>query len=368
MSGNKKRNVVLGVIGLLTLISFFVVRTLYASNTFATLSPAFAGTCQRVASPPGPEDIDLDRSTGIAYVSATDRRAIFSGEAGAPGDIFYLDLNNVALGFVDLGARHSEGLSGFNPHGISLYRGDDGRVTLMVVNHPNANLDTVEIFDLYEEAVDGVMVRQLVHRRTVTGELLISPNDLVAVGHDRFYATNDHGSKGGFGRTMEDYLRLNKSSVTYFDGDELSIVADGLTYANGITVSEDGSLVLVTETTDSSVRWYGRDIESGALTFTDKINVRTGVDNIDRAADGTYWIGAHAQVLKFSGHAGDATKLSPSHVIRLVPSDDGQGGQVEQIYLDLGDEISGSSVAVEHNGQMLIGQVFDDHILLCDLP
>jgi arylesterase/paraoxonase len=367
MSGTAKRNIVLGIVGVIVLISFFVVRTLYAANTFATLSPAFEGTCERVSSPPGPEDIAVDRSTGIAYVSSTDRWAISAGAASAPGDIFYLDLNNASFGFVDMGARHSKELEGFNPHGISLYR-SDGRVTLMAVNHPDESLNTVEVFDIYDEAVDGLTVRQLVHRRTVAGDLLISPNDLVAVGHDQFYVTNDHGSTGKLGRTMEDYLRLNKSSVAYFDGEALSIAAEGLTYANGITVSEDGLQVLVTETTDSSVRWYRRDIESGALTFTDKINVRTGVDNIDRAADGSYWIGAHAQMLKIAAHAADAAKLSPSHVIRLVPRDDGQGGQVEQIYLDLGDEISGSSVAVEHNGQMLVGQVFDDYILLCDLP
>lgn len=369
MSRRGRRNIVVGLVGVLTIVSFFLVRTLYQSNYFATLSPSFDGTCTSLPSPPGPEDIELDRRSGIAYVSSTDRRAaIVSGFESGEGDIFVLDMSAPEEGFMALNASAGSSLEHFLPHGISLYRDEVGRTTLMAVNHPTLGENTIEIFDLFEEEVEGAVVRQLVHRRTVSGDLIISPNDVLAIGHDQFYATNDHGSRSGLGSLLEDYLRLDRSSVIYFDGESTTVAAKGLTYANGIAMSEDGSQVVVAETTDSTVRFYTRDLESGDLSLVDKVEVHTGVDNVDRAADGSYWIGSHAQLLKFVGHAADKTVLSPSHVIRVVPTENGAGGKVEQIYLNLGDEISGASVAVEHNGQMLIGQVFDPHVLLCNLP
>ena len=47
--------------------------------------------------------------------------------------------------------------------------------------------------------------------------------------------------------------------------------------------------------------------------------------------------------------------------------ENGNGGHVEQIYLNLGEQISGSSVAVEYNDRFFVGQVFDGTVLICDL-
>ena len=68
------------------------------------------------------------------------------------------------------------------------------------------------MFDLSESG--------LVHRRTLADPLLVSPNDVLAVGPDQLYVTNDHGSEGGIARMLEDYLRLPNANVLYFDGEE----------------------------------------------------------------------------------------------------------------------------------------------------
>ena len=51
---------------------------------------------------------------------------------------------------------------------------------------------TIEIFLLQDD--------QLVHQKTVSDPALVSPNDLVAVGPEQFYVTNDHRYPGGFKR------------------------------------------------------------------------------------------------------------------------------------------------------------------------
>ena len=359
---------------LLLLLSAFVVRTLLKANFFATLQPEFAGTCRAMASPPGPEDLAIDRATGTLYLSSYDRRSTWGGQdSDVNGGIYSLDLHDPLAGFVLMSdpvtaSGGSGPIAPFRPHGISLFVSESGTKTLMAVSHPGDGLNTIEIFDLYEEELEGMTVRQLVHRESVSDSALVSPNDVVAIDGQRFYATNDHGSTSDFGKTLEDFLCQDKSNVIYFDGQEARVVAEALRYANGINVSADGGTLSVAETTGQSVRFYDRDLASGGLILSDKVDVATGVDNIDVAPDGALWVAGHPQPLKFLGHSKDKANLSPSHIIHIERNEDGIGGKVDQIYLNLGEEISGSSVAVVYRNQMFIGQVFDDHILICDLP
>ena len=66
--------------------------------------------------------------------------------------------------------------TGFNPHGISIYRDpSSGAVSLFVVNHrPDA--EAIEIFDFERET------HSLIHRRSVVDEMIWCPNNLYAVG------------------------------------------------------------------------------------------------------------------------------------------------------------------------------------------
>ena len=72
--------------------------------------------------------------------------------------------------------------TGFNPHGISVYRDPSGTVSLFVINHrPDAQV--IEIFDFKRET------HLLIHRRSVVDELIWSPNNLYAVGkHSKWLA------------------------------------------------------------------------------------------------------------------------------------------------------------------------------------
>ena len=76
---------------------------------------------------------------------------------------------------------------------------------------------------------------------------------------------------------------------------------------------------------------------------------------------------AFTRLLTFVFHAQDRATRAPSEVLKLVPRATG-GFAVEQVLLSLGGDLSASSVAARHGDRLLIGGVFDPHLLDCKLP
>ena len=329
----------------------WLVQLLWSAGAFKTIEPHFSGSCTPVAGVAGPEDITVDPDTGLAYISVCDRRALQSGKSGQ-GKIFGYDLTSAEPRLVDLTPH---GPPDFQPHGISLFKGPDGKKTLMVIDH-GEGLNRVRIF-----AMEG---GRLTLKRSLADPLLTSPNDLVAVAPDRFYVTNDHGNVSGILRTMEDYLKLKNAYVLYFDGLGFSVAAENIGYANGIRVSRDGKSLYLTAVTEKALHLYHRDPDTGTLVHAETIDLDTGVDNIELDDTGDLWIGAHPQMLKFLGHAKSPANLSPSQVLR-VSLRPGSPPAIKEIYLNRGDPLSGSSVAAVWRDQMLIGAVFEPLFLRC---
>ncbi|MFM9076056.1 MAG: SMP-30/gluconolactonase/LRE family protein, partial [Bacteroidota bacterium] len=179
-------------------------------------------------------------------------------------------------------------------------------------------------------------------------------------GEREFYVSNDHYyAAEGIGRMLEEYLQRAISYVNYFDGRQFRKVADGIAYANGITVSPDGKQVYVAATTGRKLITYNRQ-DDGSLMFVSDQDLATGVDNIDITANGDLWIGCHPQLLKYSAHAVDHSNRSPSQILRV-----GKSGQVEEIFLNDGGDYSGSTVGAIYGNMILIGSVFEPSLLIC---
>jgi arylesterase/paraoxonase len=176
--------------------------------------------------------------------------------------------------------------------------------------------------------------------------------------------TNDHGSTTAFGKTLEDYLRLPRGNVVYFDGTQFSVAAKRIRYANGIGMSGNGAAVYVASTTGFRIRVYRRNWNTGELDFDHDVKLRTGVDNIEVDSRGSLLVGCHPKLLTFSKHGADPTRLSPSQILKLTLRSQ-QEASVEEVFLDAGERISGSSVAAVYGEIMLIGAVFGNHFLLC---
>lgn len=338
-------------------VAALTLRTVHLAGYFRSIEPHFNGTCRLVEGLVGAEDIAIDRGIGAAYLSGYDRRAAIAGKP-VPGAIHYYDLK--AAGAVPVNLTPDADTS-FQPHGISLWISPEGRRVLYAINHPapgtRSYQDSVEVFDVESGA--------LRHRTTIIDTRLVMPNDIVAVAEDQFYLTNTHANPRGRMQTIETYLRLRGANVLRYGRQGFRPVAENLVFPNGINASPDGLTIYVATTTTGEVLVYDRDPATGALTFRNRVAVGIGLDNIDVDGDGDLWIGTHPKLLALGPHGENPANLSPSQVLRARF---GTGAaEVDEVFLDRGDRISGISVAARDGDRLLLGQIFGEGILDCTM-
>ena len=331
-----------------------IVKTYYDAGEFKEIDPHFNTECKAIFGVLSSEDITIDPKTGFAFISSADRRTQWSSSSHVrKGAIYGLDLKARDPELVNLTADFAEE---FNPHGIGLWL-EGNEKSLFVVNHRQDG-HFVEIFDFKDN--------RLIHRESVQGSLMHSPNDVIPVGPRTFYVTNDHGNSSDLGRVVEEYLQLARSLVLYYDGDDFRIVAEGLAYANGINLSPDGKTVYVAATVGQEVCVYDRDRGTEDLKLRHTIELGTGPDNIEVDERNNLWIGCHPKLLTFVKYSKDPEELSPSQVLKVTVQKPGLY-TVDEIYLNSGEPLSGSSVAAVFGDTMLIGSVFDTRLLLCKM-
>lgn len=319
------------------------------TGEMSSLRPHFDGQCQSVEGIVGAEDIVIDRENTLAYISSHDRR-----NRETRGAIWVMALD-------DPQGAHKMEMTGydadlFSPHGIDLWIGKDGVRRLFVIEHGDWSQSRIIIFRIENG--------NLIFDHAITDPLIKRPNDVAAAGENAFYASNDLGSPyGAKGEFLEVLLRQQKGDLVYFDGQKTRVVADKIGYANGVALSHDGTRLYLGSTVDQTVRFYDRDLTTGALTLRDEINLHTGVDNIDVDEDGALWVAGHPKLLTFSKHAKDGTVRSPSQIIKVDP----KAKTIREVYLSLGDPLSGASVGARDGNTLLMGGVFDPRVLVCHL-
>ncbi len=345
------------IIVLLILLSgLFVFKTFWQSGGFKTIENKFQGTTHIIEGLPGVEDITIDQATGIAFLSSDDRRARMIHKQRVKGAIYALNLNDSSLRPINLTENFTQ--QDFHPHGISLFQSSEGKKILFVVNHRRSG-NFIEIFEFRSHSMQ--------HLQSVSDKLIISPNDVVGVGERSFYVTNDHDEGISTWRGIKDVFRIGTGNVCYYDGNKVSPTSiKGVKYANGVNVSNGGRKLYLAATTGKTISIYDRDISSGQLTKSEEIDTNTGVDNIELDTDGNLWVGCHPQLLKFVTHSKNEKSLSPSEIIKLTNVGDGKFRQ-ETIYMNDGSEISASSVGAVYKNQLLIGPVFQRHIILAKM-
>ncbi len=352
------------VVGVLLLIGagVLVIRTMNAQGFFTAVPPNTPLVCRTIPSADGPEEIAFDPQSRLVFISARDRRK--PRDNPNPNDglyVFSIDRAN------DMPRKLSGVPENFHPHGMSLYRDREGNLTLMVINHRAKKSSVVEIFDA-AAAPDKV---QLFHRATIEGSLLLSPNDVVAVGRDRFYVTNDKGSTSAFGIWLERNLLLGRSKLVYFDGGKLVVASQGLQSANGIGVSPDGTKIYVAELSARQLRIYNRDQFSGALTEPEDEAQRSyglplGIDNIDVAPDGSIAVAGHTKIPESRAFLTQPDKPSPSAVY-LVNTKNGYPVSSGILFADDGRRLGASSTGVRIGDRLIVSSPYEKKILDCRL-
>ncbi len=345
-----KRIAVALVLLVLIIAMWFLSVLLPIAGVFDTLEPKLAKSCRALDIAPGTEDVAIDHKTNLVFVSATNRRAA----GGKTGDgIFVFDLGNP-----ELVTRASPiEMTNFHPHGISIWHGENGETRLFAVNHSSRDNDFVEIFSVGAKGM-------LTHLESITFAAMHAPNDVIAVGPRQFYIANDRGYETGLLSSLEQYFALPFASIAYFDGNEGQYIKKGLSFAAGINQSPDGKTIYVSELTKRQVSVFDRDIATGALDNRRRFKVNLAPDNIDVDQSGKIWVAGQARLFEYMKHAGDQNAVAPSHVATLNPQD----GTVEDVFVALDGEINASSVGAVHNKTLVVGAIFDGHVMVCPLP
>jgi arylesterase / paraoxonase len=329
-----------------------VYQTLKKGGVFSTLKSIGTSNEKIIVSPPGVEDLTIDQETGVAYLSSQNRR-----DKKSTGDIFLMNTNDTTVFFKNLTAQI--GLSEFRPHGLSFLKTKNGKKFLFVVSHKNESSEVIK-FEILKDSL-------LLINKFKSSEF-VSPNDILAIGENQFYITNDHSRKNDLLRVIGDYIKFPSGNVVYFDGQKAKIVSDGIAYANGINLSKDKNTIFVTSTSTNTLYAFKPNIQSFQLELVEKHETKFPPDNIELDNDGTLFIACHPKIFEFTAHAKNEKSKSSSAVITVNYDENSKNKFIEKIiYVNNGHSLSGSSTATPFTkagkNKILIGSVFENKIL-----
>ncbi|KAM8770441.1 serum paraoxonase/arylesterase 1-like isoform 2-T2 [Rhynchonycteris naso] len=318
-------------------------------NAFREVKPVELPNCNLIKGiESGSEDLEI-LSNGLAFISSGLKyTGIKTFEPEKPGKILLMDLNKEDPTVLELAITANKfNVSSFNPHGISTFTDEDNTVYLLVVNHPDVHA-TVELFKFQEEE------KTLLHLKTIRHELLPNMNDIVAVGPEHFYATNNHFFFNPFLRSWVIYLGLELSDVVYYSPNEVQVVADEFDVANGINISPDGKYVYVAETLAHKIHVYEKH-DNWTLTLLKSVVLNTLVDNISvDPVTGDLWVGCHPNGMRIFYNS----EVPPASEVLQIQNILTEEPKVTVVYADNGTVLQGSSAASVYKGKLLIGTVF----------
>jgi arylesterase/paraoxonase len=343
--------VVLPLCAVLLAVLAITFETLRFGGAFTRVESRFDGACRAVELGGSAEDIQIDRERGVAYLSLLDRDKVSHGEP-LLGTIMLMDLNlqepapRAAMAFDP---------ADFRPHGFSLLRQAGQPLRLFAISHPTAQRHVVEIAE--QDAGGGFFPKSTVSDATFT-----HPNALVAVGPAQFYLVNDQPVQTGWQRAWSVLLRSGNASLVYFDGTAAKVLVDDLKYPAGLAMSPDGTRLYVGEALAKALRVY-RVLSPGELQLERTVELGTAPDNLNVDADGVVWIAAHPKLLRFLGHARDASKRAPTQVLRYDPQDGNT--PAAEVYVDDGSTLSAGTVAARWREEFLVGALLDKKVLVC---
>jgi len=338
------------ILFLFVVILLFAVHSFVSTGYFRKINPQFDGKLIKKINITGAEDMMVSHTDSFLLISSTYRRKVQATKETNDG-LYLIDLKDKNYTPIPLTTTFNQP---FSPHGISYFK-KDSSYKVMAINHVG-DVHTIEVFELRNKV--------LTHLKTLKDPAIMSPNDLVMLDENRFYFTNDHGYPKGFGKLVEEYSGLALSNVIYYDGTQYREVADGIAYANGINYDKQRNLLYVASPRHFLVKVYSIKPD-GSLLFIEDIPCGTGVDNIELDQAGNLWIGAQPNLLGFNAYAKGKKEFAPSEIIKIEYKNKANFS-IELIYLDDGQQMSASTVAIPFGNLIFTGNVTDDHFLILE--
>jgi len=334
------------------LLSLFLLGY-FSINCFSHVDPKGPRNCEKISGTPGPEDLAIDRESGILYISSHERR-----EKNKTGFLYTLDLKKDSKIPLKIETNYPYK---FAPHGI-FFANVSGVKKLYVISHPKligGSEHTIEIFKIEKD--------KLSFEATLKNELLLSPNDLFVTQDGKIFVSNDVPAGVGFGQIVHVLLRLNSSPISYYNGKDWSLLNEKTAFGNGILIKKENGkdyLYRSSHVYESVLKYELSYPNNGApeLKLIKKIELGSGPDNLEDEENGNILVAGHKSNMRFMAHAGNKEKTSPTQIFRIFAD-----GTTKEIYANDGEEISAASTGLSFKNKLFISQVFEPFILSCTL-
>ena len=350
--------IIFSLILLILLVSLLMLQRM---GTFKTITDNTPEVCESFKMNGSAEDIEIDYTRGIAYLSIQDREALIKGE-NTQGFIGKIDLNKKPYQLVSALTKQPEHL---RPHGLSLYIDNRGKRHLAVINHPKNRGKEPEVIDLFTEANNGMFD----FVRSVSDPLFQSPNDVLLVDKEKFYVGNDKGGVSTLDKIQEQ-LGRPMSTVVYFDGQSARIAMDNLSSVSGINLSPDRLTVYASETNAKRMALLKRSLIDGSLVKVNTIKLSGSPDNINVLRDGSLVVAnipkVWALIQHFIALQNNEYKPAPSQVIK-IDFDDRGNHTVKELFMSDGNDMSTTSVGVIWSDKLFMGSIDDKQMYICEL-
>lgn len=205
---------------------------------------------------------------------------------GADGRL-YVATHDGAIVKVDLASGASEEFAQTSGRPLGMEFGSDGR---LYVSHAFRGLMAVES--------DGKTV--LLSDQTTDGSPILYGNDLDIAQSGLVYfsdASTKFGAEiigGAYEASLLDLMEHGPNGrILKYDPmtGQTDIVLDGLSFANGIALAEDDSFLLISETGTYSVLKLWLEGDKAGIVEPVIENLPGFPDNLNRAGDGSFWLG-----------------------------------------------------------------------------
>ena len=259
----------------------------------------------------------------------------------------------------------------FHPHGMNLYRSQDGKLYIFVINHIVPHGETyVELFKV-NGANSQSRVEDLTLEHIRRFPVHKNANDVAALDMEHILVTIDHYyDRNTIPNLIESFFLLPFSSVQLVDssGQSSNVVSNQI-FPNGVFVHN--GYVFISETTAQKISVYRlhHRLHQYALDFVTSISIPTGVDNLFISDDKIY-VAGHPKMYQVFAHARNHSLPSASDVWTVDIEFEPEFRFISNpniLLEDSGIFISASSVAVPcFDSFLALGTVFDT-VYFCSL-
>ncbi len=329
------------------ILSIYVFILLKDAGFFHKSENFAFGTCHAQGPIIGPEDMALIPSTPLIIISSDSRTLSKNSQSG---DLFLYDTSQNTLTALLV---HENLNFNFHPHGLDIIS-IENQIYIYVVNHRTHEHTTIEVFKWEQERLQFI--------KSISDPLFEAGNDIALIDKNKFYLTSDFSTTTPWKQKIQQYLRQASGYLSYYDGQNSEVIKAGLFFANGLSFSENHQILYI-------VSMLGKELHLMQIGTSPSyesrvIPVNMSIDNITRY--GKNLIAAvHPNLFKLKKQNENRNFQAPS-VIYQISDLDLPHPKFEKLYENSGKEISSASVALRlSEDRLIIGSVFDDHILDC---